>query len=136
MGYFNLAQIKAAYPASAAATTMEERAKDQLKHELDQANAALAEMQKANKPKDEIEKKAAEYRIQIGAAQQALGQLLSANAMEANRAIGQAALSVAKDKGLDVVIDANGIYAGGEKFASNGEDVTDLVLKKLVPAAK
>lgn len=133
MGYFNLLQVKAAYPEAAAANTLEERAKELLRRDVEQANSQLQEMQKQNKPKEEIEKKVRDLQTEISAKQQAMGQLLSSNTADANRAIALAVAAVAKDKGLDVVIDAAGIYAGGDKFATSGEDVTDAILKRLVP---
>jgi Skp family chaperone for outer membrane proteins len=136
MGYFNLTQIKASYPESAAATSLEERAKDMLRRDVDKANAEITEMTQQNKPKEEIEKRSKELQLEIASKQQALASLLSSNSQEANRAIAQAAASVAKEKGLDIVIDASGIYAGGDKFANNGEDVTEAVLRRLVPGSK
>lgn len=136
MGYFNLQTVKASYPESAAVNSLEEKAKEMLRREVEESNKELQEMQKANKPKEEVEKKVREMQAVIAAKQQALTQLLSSNSMEANRAIAQAALAVAKEKGLDVVIDGAGIYAGGEKFLTSGEDVTEAVIKRLVPQQK
>jgi Skp family chaperone for outer membrane proteins len=136
MGYFNLLQVKAAFPAAAAVNALEDRAKDFLRRDLDAANSTLTDMQKQNKTKEEIEKRAKDLQLEITAKQQAYGQLLSSNSLEASRAIAQAVAAVAKDKGLDLVVDASGIYAGGEKFSSSAEDVTEAVLKKLVPSTK
>lgn len=133
MGYFNLLQVKTAFPTAAAANSLEERAKELLRRDVEQANNQLQEMQKQNKPKEEIEKRARELQNEIAAKQQALMQLLSSNTADANRAIATAVTEVAKEKGLDVVIDAAGIYAGGDKFITSGEDVTEAVLKKLTP---
>lgn len=135
MGYFNLNLVKATYPESATATALEERAKDQLRRDVEQANSILQEMQKQNKTKDELEKKARELQIEISAKQQALGQLLANNTAEANRAIASAVNAVAKEKGLDMVIDGAGIFAGADKLAAGGEDVTELVVKRLNPSA-
>ena len=134
MGYFNLLQVKASYPEAAAATSLEEKAKEMLRLEVEAANKELMELQKANKTKEEIEKRKTELQNQIAAKQQAMSQLLMSNSAEASRNIAAAVLSVAKEKGLDVIIDAAGIYAGGDKFANSGEDVTDAVMKRLVPA--
>ncbi len=136
MGYFYLNQVKAGFPEAATATTLEERAKEQLRRDVEKANKELEEMQSAKKPKEEIEKKVKDLQTEISAKQQAISTLLYASSQDANRAIAQAVLSVAKEKGLDVVIDAGGIYAGGDKFSTSGEDVTDLVLKRLNPNAK
>lgn len=135
MGYFNLLQVKSVYPEAAAAVVLEERAKELLRRDVEQANQQLADMQKQNKSKEELDKKAAELQTEIQAKQQAMTQLLSRNAYDANRAITTAVNAVAKERGLDLVIDGAGIYAGGEQFAQSGEDVTELVIKRLSPAA-
>ncbi len=135
MGYFNLVQIKTSFPQAAAATTLEERAKELLRKNVEDANKQLVELQKQNKPSEEIEKRKKELQIEIEAQQHAMASLLSNTSADANRSIAQAVLSVAKEKGLDIIIDASGIYAGGDKFASSGEDVAEAVLKRLVPTA-
>jgi Skp family chaperone for outer membrane proteins len=134
MGYFNLAQVKASFPGSATATSMEERAKEMLRRDVEKANTELAEMQKQNKSKEEIEKRSKELSTEVKAKQEALSNLLMSNSADANRTIANAVLAVAKEKGLDLVVDGSGVFAGGDKFVSTGEDVTEAVLKRLVPA--
>jgi hypothetical protein len=38
---------------------------------------------------------------------------------------------VAKDKGLDIIVDGQSIFAGGQKFLDSGIDVTKEVISKL-----
>lgn len=137
IGYFNLAQVKAAFPDYAALLTLEQNAKELLRRDVEKANIELAEMQKQNKPKEEVEKKSKDLQTEISAKQQAMGQLLTTNSIDANRAVAQAVAAVAKDRGLDFIVDAGGVYfSGGEKIVSSGEDVTDAILKRLVPGSK
>lgn len=42
--------------------------------------------------------------------------------------------AVAKGKGLDIIVDANSVYSGGDKLLNGGEDITDAILKRLNPA--
>ena len=52
----------------------------------------------------------------------------------ANQNIAQALNMVAKDKGLDLVVDTSTILAGGDKLVNNGVDITEEVIKKLSPS--
>jgi Skp family chaperone for outer membrane proteins len=135
MGYFNLNKVKVLHPASAGLERLENNAKELLRIEADKGNAVLVQMQKDGKPKEEIEKTQRDLQMQITAKVEASTNLLMGNRMTANTEIAQAVNAVAKEKGFDIVVDAGGIFAGGEKFLSNGEDLTDVILQKLVPAS-
>lgn len=134
MGYFNLVQVKSVHPASAGLERMENTARELLRAEAEKGNALLSQMQKDGKPESEIKQKAQELQVQLNAKMEASSTLLMGNRVTANTEIAQAVNAVAKDKGLDLVVDANGIFSGGEKFANNGEDVTDSIIQRLVPS--
>lgn len=136
MGYFNLNQVKAAHPASAGLDRLENNAKELLKIDADKANAELTQMQKSSKSTEEIEAKKKELQLQLNAKVDASMNLLMGNRMAANSELAQLVNSVAKEKGLDLVVDANGIFSGGEKFAASGEDITDAILQRLTPSYK
>ena len=133
LGFFYLGRVKQSYAEAAAGTLMEERAKDILKLAVDKGNAELNEMQKQNKPKEEVEKKRLQLQSDITLQQQTLGTLVqSANANSQN-AIAEAINAISKEHGLDVVVDVSGIYRGAEKFSSQGMDITPMILKRLNP---
>jgi Skp family chaperone for outer membrane proteins len=132
-GYFNLALVKASYPEAAGSEQLRVTAENQLRTKVEEGNRSLQKMQDDKKPKEEIEKAAREFQTSINAQQSALIQLVQTNSAMATQAIAQAVATVAKDKGLDVVVDGAGVFAGGEKLVNNGEDITEAIVKKLTP---
>lgn len=134
-GYFNLALVKASYPEAAGSEALRVRAENQLREDVERGNEALKKMQDDKKPKEEIEKAARDLQTQINAKQQALIQLVQTQSAQATQAIATAVAQVAKDKGLDVVVDGAGVFAGGEKLVNNGEDITQAIVSKLSPNA-
>ncbi len=135
MGYFNLNQVKMVHPASVGLDRLENTAKELLRADADKGNALLAQMQKDGKTKDEIESKQKELQLQISAKVEASSGLVMGHRMSANTEIAQAVNAVAKDKGIDLVVDASGIYSGGDKFAASGEDLTEAIIQRLAPGA-
>ena len=55
--------------------------------------------------------------------------------MEQQRIFG-AVNQVAKDKGLDLIVDGAGVFAGGQKVLDSGVDVTEDIVKTLTPGAR
>lgn len=135
IGYFNLQQVKQSYPESAAAFVLEERAKDMLKREVERGNAELADLTKANKTKEEIEKRQKELQREISIKQETLANLVGNTGAASQNSISAAVNAVARDRGLDLVVDGSGIFTGGEKFLNQGEDITPFILKRLSPAS-
>jgi Skp family chaperone for outer membrane proteins len=68
--------------------------------------------------------------IQINAKQQAYAELVQSEQAQALQAISGAVAAVAKDKGLDLVVDGGGVLAGGQKLLDNGIDITNDVVKR------
>lgn len=133
-GYFNLALVKASYPEAAGSEALRVQAENQLRSDVEKGNEQLKKMQDEKKPKEEIEKAARDLQTQINAKQQALIQLVQTQSAMATQAIATAVSQVAKEKGVDVVVDGAGVFAGGERLVNNGEDITEAVIKKLTPA--
>lgn len=71
--------------------------------------------------------------MQINGMQEAFRMMVMNQTQEANSKIAGATNDVAKEKGLDMVVDVNTVFAGTDKLAGC-DDLTDAVLKKLVPA--
>lgn len=132
-GYFNLALVKASYPEAAGGEALRSQAENQLRRDVEAGNQRLQKAQEEKKPKEEIEKMARDLQAEINAKQNALIQLVQTQTTMANQNIGAAVASVSKERGLDVVVDTAGIFAGGEKFVNSGEDITEAVVKKLAP---
>ncbi len=135
LGYFNLALVKASFPEAAGSETLRVQAENMLRQNVEEGNKMLQKMQTDSKSKDDIQKAASQLQTEINAKQQALIQLVQTQTAIANQNIAQAVASVAKERGLDLVVDGAGVFAGGEKIVNNGEDITDAIVKKLAPAA-
>jgi len=135
IGYFNLALVKASYPEAAGSETLRNNAEAMLRRDVEEGNKRLQKAQEDKKPKEEIEKMARDLQTEINAKQQALIQLVQTQAAVATQNIAQAVNNVARDKGLDLVVDGAGVFAGGDKIVTNGMDITDEVVKKLQPQA-
>lgn len=135
IGYFNLALVKASYPESAGSETLRVQAENQLRRDVEEGNKSLSKLQEEKKPKEEIEKKAQQLQTEINAKQRALIELVQTQQQLANQQIATAVARVAKEKGLDLVVDGAGVFSGGDKIVSSGEDITDAIVKLLAPAA-
>lgn len=135
MGYFNLALVKASFPEAAGSDQLRQNAESMLRQKVVDGNSALQKAQKEGKSKAELDEMAKDIQLEVNAAQQALAQLVQQQAANATQAIAIAVNRVARDKGLDVVVDGAGVYAGGDKIVNNGVDVTQAVIRLLQPAA-
>jgi Skp family chaperone for outer membrane proteins len=133
IGYFNANLVRASYPESAGTEALKNQAESQLRHDVDVANKQIQQMQQDKKPSEDIQKAVRDNQIAINAKQQALAQLLQTQNALAREKIQEAVNSVAKDKSLDLVIDAEGVFAGGKTVLDNGIDITNEIVKKLAP---
>jgi Skp family chaperone for outer membrane proteins len=133
IGYFNLALVKASYPEGAGTEMLRTQAENQLKADLDAANKQIQQMQEAKKSQDEIQKAIRDSQIAINAKQQALAQLVQAQSGRARERILQAVNQVCRDKGLDLAIDGEGLFAGGKMVLDSGVDITSDIVKALQP---
>ncbi len=135
VGYFNLALVKASYPESAGSEALRVQAENQLRRDVEEGNKRLQKAQEEKKEKAEVEKMAQQLQTEINAKQRALIELVQTQQQIANQQIASAVAQVAKEKGLDLVVDGAGVYSGGDKIIASGEDITDALVKKLSPAA-
>lgn len=135
IGYFNLGMVKANYPLAASSEILKAQAESQLREEARSLNETLQKMKDEKRPDAEIRDHIESSQTKITAKQQALGQLLQTQSQQVRMAIGQAVSLVAKERGLDIVVDGQAIFAGGQKFLDNGTDVTKDVIGKLRPGA-
>lgn len=135
VGYFNLNLVKASSPDAAGSESLKNQAESQLRREVEEANKNLQKALSDKKPQEEVQKMAKEVQTEINAKQKALAELVQAATAQANQKIFQAVNQVASEKGLDLVVDGAGVYAGGQKVIDNGQDITSEVIKKLSPAA-
>jgi Skp family chaperone for outer membrane proteins len=133
IGYFNLALVKASYPEAAGSETLRVQAENQLRRDVEEGNKRLQKAQEDKKPKEELEKMAQQLQTEINAKQRALIELVQTQKQIADQTIATAVAQVAKEKSLDLVVDGAGVFSGGDKIVSSGEDITDSIVKKLTP---
>lgn len=136
VGYFNLNLVKISCPETAGSETLRLQAESQLKREVEQANRRLQKAQEEKRTPEELKKLTSDIQSEINAKQQALAQLVQTATAQATEKIFQTVNQVAQEKGLDLVIDGAGVYAGGQKVIDNGVDVTADIMKKISPASQ
>jgi Skp family chaperone for outer membrane proteins len=133
IGYFNLNLVKAVYPGSAESESLKNQAEAQLKNDVENANKNIQKLRDAKKSDDEITKAVHDTQLSINAEQGALAKLIQGQVQVARERIYGAVNQVAKDKGLDIVIDADGLFAGGKTVLNNGVDITQDLTRLLAP---
>jgi len=133
IGYFNEALVKASFPEAAGSETLKATAESQLRKDLEDANKRIQTMQEQKKPAEDIKKAIGDAQISISSKQQALQELVqSQNALVRDKMV-NAVNTVGREKNLDLVVNGEGLYMGGKTVLDNGTDITDDVVRKLVP---
>jgi Skp family chaperone for outer membrane proteins len=130
IGYFNLNIVRMSDPQVGNSEQLKIQAENQLKNDLDEGNKKVQKMKDEKKSEEEIKKTIEHLQVEITAKTQALTQLVQNNNALAQEKLRQVVTAVAKDRGLDIVVDGSGVYAGGQKIVDNGIDVTDDLVKK------
>jgi Skp family chaperone for outer membrane proteins len=133
IGYFNEALVKASFPEAAGSETLKAQAESQLRKDLDDANKQIQQMQEQKKPSDEIQKAIKDAQISINAKQQALAELVQSQNNVVRNKIVEAVNTVGREKGLDLVINGEGLFMGGKTVLDSGADITNDIVKKLIP---
>lgn len=133
IGYFSLTQVKLGVPEAASSEVLRAQAQNQLRSDVDESNKKLNKMREEKKPAEEINKIKAQMEIELAAKKHALARILQTSDALAAEKIYTAVKSVAKEKGLDLVIDLGGVFEGGQRVIENGVEVTDEILKKVQP---
>lgn len=133
IGYFNLPAVRGACPEALSSENIKSQADAQLRRDLEEAQKRIQKMQDDKRPKEEVDKALAEARTAFAAKQQALSELVQSAINTANLKIVQTVGAVAKEKGLDLVVDGQGIYTGAERVQANAIDITSDVIKRLAP---
>lgn len=131
IGYFNLGMVKANCPMAASSDILKAQAESQLRDELESSNKMIQKMKADKKDANEIQAAIQKAQSMLSAKQEALAQLVQAQASQVNMKIVQAVSQVAKEKDLDVIVDGQSIYAGGQKFLDSGVDVTKEIISKV-----
>jgi len=132
IAYFNFGKIRAGMPEVANSEAIRINAEAQLRKDVDTWNAKLIKMREEKKPASEIESTKQEAQAVVKAKQEALAQLVESANLSVRVRVAQAAEAEAKARNIDLVIDGQGLYAGGQKVFDHGVDITQSVLKRLL----
>lgn len=134
IGYFNLQLVKNT-TAAGDSEGLKQQAESQLRRDIEAGQKAITKARDEKKSEEDLKKIVQQVQTELAAKQQALAQLVqSQNAVETQRLMG-AVNQVAKDKGLDLIVDGAGVFAGGQKVLDTGVDVTEDIVQKLNPGA-
>lgn len=134
IGYFNLNMVKAAGGAGDS-EVLKNQAEANLRRDIETGQKAIEKAKADKKTDDEIKEIVKQVQTELAAKQQALAQLVQAATQQDTQRLVQAVNQVAKKRGLDLVVDANAVYAGGKEVLDKGVDVTTDVVEAVNPAA-
>lgn len=132
VAYFNFGKIRAGIPEVSNAEAIRINAEAQLRKDVETWNNRLLKMREEKRPADEIEKTKQEGQTVVRAKQEALAQLVESANLSVRVQVAQAAEAEARARNIDLVVDGQGLYAGGQKVFDHGVDITQAVLKRLL----
>ncbi|MBA3994207.1 MAG: hypothetical protein C0469_11830 [Cyanobacteria bacterium DS2.3.42] len=132
VAYFNFGKIRAGIPEVSNAEAIRINAEAQLRKDVETWNNRLIKMREEKKSAAEIEKTKQEGQTVVRAKQEALAQLVESANLSVRVRVAQAAEAEARSRNIDLVVDGQGLYAGGQKVFDHGVDITQAVLKRLL----
>lgn len=132
VAYFNFGKIRAAIPEVSNAEAIRINAEAQLRSDVETWNSKLRKMREEKQPAAEIEKTKNEGQTVVRAKQEALAQLVDSASLSVRVRVAKAAEAEAKERNFDLVIEGQGLYAGGQKVFDHGVDITQGVLKRVL----
>jgi Skp family chaperone for outer membrane proteins len=130
IGYFNLAMVKATTPAGDS-EGLKNQAERNLRADIETGQKAIEKAKADKKTDEELKAMVKQVQTELAAKQQALAQLVQAATMQDTQRLVGAVSNVAKKKGLDLIVDANAVYAGGKEVLDKGIDVTADVVEAM-----
>lgn len=132
VAYFNFGKIRAGIPEVSNAEAIRINSEAQLRKDVDNWNQKLMKMREEKQPASEIEKTKQEGQAVVRAKQEALAQLVESASLSVRVRVAQAVEAEARARNIDLVVDGQGLYAGGQKVFDHGVDITQAVLKRLL----
>lgn len=132
VGYFNFGKIRAGIPEVANAEAIRINSEAQLRKDVEAWNNKLIKMREEKQSAAEIDKTKQEAQAVVRAKQEALAQLIESANLSVRVRVAQAAEAEAKSRNIDLVVDGQGLYAGGQKVFDHGVDITQAVLKRIL----
>jgi Skp family chaperone for outer membrane proteins len=131
IGYFNMEYIKKNYPAWQHAENDAIAAEKSLVQEIAASNKQLADANAQHKSSEEIGVMAAEMRARVSSLQNQLVTEVKRKRQVAQDSIGKAVAASAGEQGLDIVLEGQSVYQGGQQLLQNGVDITSALCSSL-----
>lgn len=131
LGYFDAHEIKASYTPCVIADKARANARQTIEQMLEKNNRELQDMHAEGKSKSEIAKRAEQLQIELNAQNNIVYALAAVQVKTAREKLGAAVVEMAKDRDLDIIVDAATVWQGAQLVGENGMDVTGRLLKQL-----
>lgn len=131
LGYFDSHEIKASYAPCVLAEKSRANARQTVEQLLEKNNRELQDMHAEGKSRGEIAKRAEQLQVELNAQNNIVYQLAAVQVRTAREKLAAAVVALAKERDLDVVVDAATIWQGAALVGENGTDVTGKLLKQL-----
>lgn len=131
LGYFDSHEIKASYAPCVIADKARANARQTIEQMLEKNNRELQDMHAEGKSKSEIAKRAEQLQIELNAQNNIVYALAAVQVKTAREKLGAAVVEMAKDRDLDIIVDAATVWQGAQLVGENGMDVTGRLLKQL-----
>lgn len=130
-GWFSRGKVIAYSASQQKREMLKAQAESQLRQSAQEAINVLQKMQKDGRPTSEITAEEARRKSQVESQQKALAELVGKSMSEGRAELAEAVAAVAREKGLTLVLDVDGIFYGGEDLKDTSRDVTDAVISKM-----
>ncbi|MBY0549525.1 MAG: OmpH family outer membrane protein [Candidatus Obscuribacterales bacterium] len=131
LGYFDSHEIKASYAPCVIADKARANARQTIEQMLEKNNRELQDMHAEGKSKSDIAKRAEQLQIELNAQNNIVYALAAVQVKTAREKLGAAVVELAKERDLDVIVDAATVWQGAQLVGENGMDVTGRLLKQL-----
>ena len=130
-GYFNLPLLRSRIPQLLQSEVLKVTVENQLRRQIDETNKSLLDAQKAGKSKQEIDAMTQTFQTEASASQKALVDIIQTQRALETQSIASAVSKVAKDRGLDIIVESTGTFAGNSNLASAGVNITQNLIELL-----
>lgn len=129
--WFSRGRVLGSSAAQQKRELLKAQAESQLRQSAQEAINVLEKMQKDGRPLSEITAEEGKRKAQVEHQQKALAELVGKSMSEGRAELLEAVAAVAREKGLSLVLDLDGIFYGGEELRETSRDVTDAVISRM-----
>ncbi|MCC7529688.1 MAG: caspase family protein, partial [Candidatus Melainabacteria bacterium] len=133
LSYFDLRSLKSAEPSISESETLRVQAEQQLRKDVEEANARLQKLSAQRLPKAEIDALAGDLQKEINAKQKALVLFVQNSSAAGTQKITSAVASLSKQGKFEILLERDGVMYGIDKVVAAGPNVTENILAILQP---